>query len=92
MAIAVEVREKYNFTAPVDYTEIAFELLHFRPAPFLSSEASALLIVGSGMLGRALASHARTSDYGKVYAVSRASHYLANTCARPSIRRAQNQR
>ena len=68
LSVAAQARQKYNFFASGDYTDIAYELL--RKAPDGATKEN-LVVLGSGMMGRALAEHHGRGRYKRTFAVSR---------------------
>ena len=68
-AIATELRERFCFYAPDDYDDIAFRLLGTSEGR--QKHGSNLVIIGSGMLARALCTHREARGYDNIYAVTR---------------------
>lgn len=67
--ISQTARETHNFYAATDYTEIAFELL--QQMQNYQSSSKALIVIGSGAIGRGVLSHSMAREYRRVVGLSR---------------------
>lgn len=76
--LARRLRRVHDFHAAMDYPELAFSLL----GQTRGGGDVALLVVGSGMLARAVLAHSAVSRYGAVVAVTRSPQRLRKRLAR----------
>lgn len=84
LATAAQLRADHGLRPAVDYEDLSFDLLG-KLASGRSGRRAALVLVGGGMLARAIATHRRAAEYAAVIMVTRSPKRLRRRLAAPNV-------